>query len=231
MRALFAILFACGTLWAQQGPRGHWSGIIQSPDHPLTIEVDIDLAAGAWIGSASLPDQNLAGAQLEGIQFVPPGRWMFRMKALPGNPVFIGTVSPDGKTMAGSFTQSQKTMPFKLIRMGDAQVEQPKSSTALTDNFVGTWEGVLPLGGNSVLHFVLKLANDESGAKSILINMDQGGDIPVTATEQTGSKLDLQINMVGAEYRGEINPDGTQLTGAWIQGGRPLPLNFRKAVR
>ncbi|MDP9170186.1 MAG: hypothetical protein M3N54_06190 [Acidobacteriota bacterium] len=229
LTALPLTFLIAGALSAQ-GPRGHWSGAIELPNHQLAIEVDLDLAANMWIGSMSIPEQNVSGAPLENIAVIN-GKWTFRMKGAPGNPTYTGAISPDGKTMVGELTQGPSKLPFRLLRAGDAQVEIPKSSPAVAESFIGTWEGALNFATRP-LRLVLKLANDEAGAKAILISVDQGGgEIPVAAVEQTGTKLDLQISAIGSAYKGEINREGTLLTGTWMQAGQPMPLNFRKAVQ
>ncbi len=30
------------SVWAQDGPRGHWSGSVELPSQPLAMEVDLD---------------------------------------------------------------------------------------------------------------------------------------------------------------------------------------------
>jgi hypothetical protein len=86
---------------AQDGPRGHWSGSVEVPGQSLAMEVDLDHVTNGWIGSISIPEQNASGIPLDAISFTN-GKCTFRMKGLPGDPTFVGTLSPDGKTMAGS---------------------------------------------------------------------------------------------------------------------------------
>ena len=54
---LTGALSMCG----QNGPRGHWSGSIEVPEHPMAMEIDLDKAANGWIGSISIPAQNASG--------------------------------------------------------------------------------------------------------------------------------------------------------------------------
>ena len=72
---------------------------------------------------------------------------------------------------------------------------------------------------------MLKMSNDASGAKGVLISLDQGGtEIPVSAIDQKDSKLMLLVKMVGGQYEAEINKEGSELNGTWTQGGNGLPL-------
>ena len=75
------------------------------------------------------------------------------------------------------------------------------------------------------------MSNDASGAKAVLISLDQGGtEIPVSAIDQKDSKLTLLVKMVGGQYEAEINKEGSELNGTWTQGGNRLPLKLKKAA-
>jgi hypothetical protein len=224
-----------GALWlagalpvcAQDGPRGHWSGTVEVPGHPLAMEVDLDKRANGWIGSVSIPEQNASGIPLDAITFTS-GKCTFRIKGAPGDPTFTGTLSADGKTLAGDFAQGPGTIPFKFTRTGDPKVEEVQASPAVAKEFLGTWEGTLEGPG---LRLVLKMSNDAGGATAVLTTVDQGGtQIPVSAIEQKDSKLTLVVKMVGGRYEAEINKEGSELNGTWTQGGNGLPLKLKKAA-
>jgi len=215
------------SVWAQDGPRGHWSGAVQIPDQALAFEVDLDKGPNGWIGSASVPAQNSTGIVLDRITFVD-GKLTFHLKGPPGDPTFTGTVSADGKTLSGDFSQGPASFPFKFSRNGDPKVEEPKASPAVAKEFVGTWEGKLEGPG---LRLVLKMSNDAGGAKAVLISVDQGGaEIPASAVDQKGPKLTLEVKMVNGQYVAEINKEGSELNGTWSQGGNDMPLKLKKAL-
>jgi hypothetical protein len=215
------------SVWAQDGPRGHWSGSVEVPGQTLAMEADLDKGLSGWIGSISIPAQNATGIPLDGITFTN-GKCTFHIKGGPGDPTFTGTLSADGKTMTGDFTQGPGSFPFKFSRTGDPKVEEAKASPAVAKEFLGTWEGTLEGPG---LRLVLKISNDANGGKAVLISVDQGGaEIPVSAIDQKDSKLTLQVKMVGGQYEAEIGKDGSELNGTWTQGGNPLPLKLKKAA-
>lgn len=225
-RILCGAVMMAGALLAQDGPRGHWTGAIDIPDHALAVEIDLDKTAKGWVGSIAIPAQNASGLPLKAITFTN-GKCTFQIQGAPGEPTFTGTLSADGKTLSGDFTQGGGTFPFKLSRAGDAKVEEIKGSPAVAKEFLGTWEGTLEAG--QPLRLVLKMANDESGASAVLISVDQGNaEIPVTSIEQKDAKLTLLVRPVGGEYRGEINKDRTELNGTWTQAGNDLPLKLKK---
>jgi hypothetical protein len=229
-RLAIGALWTAGVLagWAQDGPRGHWSGSVEIPNQALAMEVDLDKGPNGWIGSISIPAQNASGIPLDSVTF-ENGKCTFHLKDVPGDPAFTGTLSADGKTMTGTFTQGPGAFPFKFSRSGDPKVELEKSSPAVAKDFLGTWEGTLEGPG---LRLVLKVSNGASGAKAVLISLDQGGnEIPVSSIDQKDSKLTLLVNMVGGRYEAEINKDGSELNGTWTQGGGSLPLKLKKAAQ
>jgi hypothetical protein len=227
-RFVIGAFLMAGTLsiCAQDGPRGHWSGSVEIPGQSLAMEVDLDRVTNDWIGSISIPAQDASGIPLDAISFTS-GKCTFRIKGLPGDPTFVGTLSPDGKTMAGDFTQGLGTFPFKFSRAGEPKVEIAKSSPALAKEFLGNWQGTLEVGQS--LRLVLKMSNDAGGAKAVLVSPDQGGvEIPVSAIEQNTSKLTLSVKAIGGKYDAEINKEGSELNGTWTQGGNDFPLKLRK---
>jgi len=215
------------SVWAQDGPRGHWSGSVDVPNQALVMEVDLDKGPDGWIGSISIPAQNASGIPLNAISFAS-GKVTFHIQGAPGDPTFTGNVSEDGKTLAGTFTQGPGSFPFQFSRTGDPRVDQAKASPAVTKDFLGTWEGTLEGPG---LRLVLKMSNEAGGAKAVLISLDQGGtEIPVSAIEQKDSKRTLTVKMVGGSYAAEINKEASELNGTWTQGGNGLPLKLKKTA-
>jgi len=176
-RILFGALLIAGVLSAQDGPRGHWTGSIAIPDHPLAVEVDLDKTAAGWVGSIAIPAQNASGLPLEAIAFAD-GKWTFRIKAGPGQPTFTGTLSADGQTLSGDFTQGGGSFPFKLSRTGDAKVAAIKRSPAVAKEFLGTWEGAIEPG--QTLRLVLKL-DGERRASFSGISILSGGHLLLIA--------------------------------------------------
>ncbi len=106
---------------APAGPAGHWEGTIQVPGQELAISVDLATNADAkWEGAIAIPAQNVKALPLSDIT-VKGSAVGFAMKGVPGDPQFAGTVSKDGKSIAGDFSQGGVTLPFTLTWKGEAQ--------------------------------------------------------------------------------------------------------------
>jgi hypothetical protein len=214
---------------AATGPGGHWEGSIQVPGQPLAIEVDLaNKEAQQWVGTITIPVQNVKAFPLSDITVTGPAV-AFAMKGVPGDPRFAGTLSADGKSIAGELSQGGGTIPFTLAWKGEAKIEEPSKSTEITKDVEGSWEGALNVNG-TVLRLGLKLTNQPGGATGTLVSVDQGGvEIPITAITQTGSQLKFTITSINASYVGDLKDN--QIAGTWTQGPGSLPLVFKRPAK
>jgi len=97
-------------------PAGHWEGPIQVPGTELKVLVDLKAgAAGGLEGTIDIPAQGAKGLPLEAVE-TKDRAVSFAIRGIPGQPTFKGTLSPDGASIEGSFTQGGQTFPFRLSR-------------------------------------------------------------------------------------------------------------------
>ena len=238
MKHLFAaqcllamLLPSSGTIVVQTttAPSGHWEGSLQVPGQELKIEIDLANKDDKWEGTIAIPAQSLKGFPLSAIS-VKAEAVSFALNGVPGEPRFNGTLSKDGKSLSGDFTQGGGTIPFSVTRTGEPQIEAPPKSTPITKDLEGSWEGALDVNGTS-LRLVFKLSNRAEGtATASVVSVDQGGvEIPAAAVVQTGSHLKIVVRQIAGTYEGDLK-DG-QLTGTWTQGPGTLPLVLKRASR
>jgi hypothetical protein len=80
------------------------------------------------------------------------------------------------------------------------------------------------------LRLTVTISNGKAGAEATLVSLDQGNaSIPVSAINQKGTKLTLEVKAVGGGYEGEMNKESTQIDGTWTQVGMNTPLVLKKA--
>ncbi len=222
----FAMMLAAAPLaWPQAG---HWEGAIKTPGPELGIQIDLAKDdKGAWMGAINIPAQHLKGFPLSNISV--DGRLVkFAMQGVPGDPVFDGKLSEDGKTMEGGFTQGGNKLTFKLSRTGEAAFAK---STAVAKELEGSWEGTLDANGTK-LRLILKLANKDGAATGTWVSVDQGGaEIPISTVTQKGSTLTLEAPSVGASFTGEVNKAATEISGEFGQGMGKFPLILKRAAK
>jgi uncharacterized protein len=206
---------------------GHWEGAIEIPGQPLAVQVDLSGDGKKWEGTITIPAQNLKGFPLDGV-VITGDDVTFLMPRVPGEPRFKGTLSKDGTSLSGDFTQGGGTVPFALKRTGDAKIEPALKSTPLTADLQGDWEATLDVNGK-LLRLILRLSTQPDGTGGgTLVSVDQGGvEIPVQAVIQTGEHLKVLVPPIAGTYEGDLK-DG-QLIGTWTQGPGTWPLTFKRS--
>lgn len=96
-------------------PAGHWEGAIVVPGGELGIDVDLMEEEGAWRGDISIPVQQTQDFVLSDV-LVDGFEVSFLMAGVPGDPTFSGTMSEDGATISGTFSQGGQVLQFQLAR-------------------------------------------------------------------------------------------------------------------
>jgi hypothetical protein len=206
-------------------PSGHWVGTLEAG---VSLGVEVDLArqgADGWRGTFSVPAQLQKGVPLSDLT-VKDTSVEFAIKGAPGDPRFKGQLSPDGKTITGTFSQGGASLPLTLTWKGEPQFEVPIKNAAVSKAVLGTWEGALDVKGTT-LRLVLTLANGPDGATGKVVSVDQNNfEIPVSRITEEGSRLKLAITMVSGGFEGDVK--GDEIAGTWTQGPLSLPLVFKR---
>jgi pimeloyl-ACP methyl ester carboxylesterase len=91
----------------------------------------------------------------------------------------------------------------------------------------GEWLGTLEVGAVK-LRLGLHLEAKEGGLVAVVDSLDQGAKVPVATATFEGGTLTLGLPAIGATYQGTLNAGADALEGTWSQGGRSLPLTFRR---
>jgi hypothetical protein len=210
-------------------PSGHWEGTVHAPN--MEVKIEIDLAKnnkGELAGTFGNLEQNVKSLPLS--SFAVDGQSIrFQIKGAPGERTFQGTLSADGQSLSGDYTQAGHAMPFTLSRTGDPRIEAPVRSAAIAKELEGTWNGTLDVNGTR-RRLVLAMSNQPDGTVTgSIVNVDEGLEIPITTITQRASGVALDLKAVGGSYTGALNAEGTELVGTWTQGTATLPLKFQRA--
>lgn len=104
----------------QQTIGGHWEGAIEIQGMELGIIVDFSKdEKRTWVGEVDIPMQGAQDLSLTNID-VEGSKISFDLPSAPGSASFKGSLSEDGNTLSGDFTQFGQIYPFKLQRRGEA---------------------------------------------------------------------------------------------------------------
>ncbi len=100
---------------------GRWEGAITVPGTKLEVILNF---TGDSAGTIGIPVQGLKDVPLDKVSLAD-GKATFKIKGIGGDPTFTGTISEDGNSLAGNFTQGGGTFPFELKR-----AQEPKAASA-----------------------------------------------------------------------------------------------------
>jgi hypothetical protein len=223
------LLFLVSTAHARQAatpPSGRWMGTL--PAGPgLEMEVNLARKGSEWYGTISIPQQGAKGVPLGDVT-VKGKAVAFAIKGAPGDPRFSGTLSDDGKTISGDFTQGGGSLQLSLAWKGEAKFEVPPKSTPLTKDFAGTWEGTLDANG-TMLRLRLNLTSGSPGT-GVLVSLDQGNvEIPISTITQEKTRVKLMLSTISGTFDGDLK--GSEIAGTWTQGPLTRPLVFKRTAK
>jgi len=216
-------------------PAGHWEGSIDTPSGTkMPFIVDVTKSAPGKLAAYYT-------SPTEKVKALP-----FLNASAAGSTVTLqirqsgtlkGTLSGDGKTLAGNytavdFTGTEITLPFTLNKTGAARIEPRPKSAKVSKDLVGAWDGTIEVNGFKV-QLKLRFANQPDGtAIGGVTNVTRGeAEIPIADITQKASTVTFKINVVGATYVGTLNAAGNELAGKWTQEtGDVMPLTFKRAA-
>jgi hypothetical protein len=207
-------------------PVGHWEGVVQVPDQPLGIEVDIfRKPSGELAGTFAQPSQGIkalplsaVSAQARDVRFIVKGS---------GQPsTFAGTLTSDGQTLKGDVTLGEYVIPFELSRVGEARIAAAPKSPRIATALEGTWNGAI----NPSLRVIVTLANLPDGtATGTIASPDGAGVAMPIAITQDGANVRLEVDAVGGVFEAKLDAPAATLAGTWRQAGAALPLTLTKS--
>jgi putative CocE/NonD family hydrolase len=129
-----------------------------------------------------------------------------------------------------SFSGADRPLPIAFSMLPAPALAEPRGASQENRDIAGDWNGTLEAEGQK-LRLVLHLKKNADGKLTGAIDSpDQGANgIPLSAAEQTGSDVKLELAGIAAGYQGKLNADGTEITGEWKQGGAARPLVLKRA--
>ena len=226
---LSGLMFLSATTLQAQAPvdlSGHWEGAVQSSGMDLLFQIDLAKnAAGELTGTISVPSENLRGLPLQTVSIKDKVVSFYARRDQP----LAGYIADDGKSISGDYSVEGFMLPFTLTRKGDARIDPPVTSAAVSKELEGTWNGSLQANGGA-LRLSLTVQNQADGsALGRLVVIDQGGlQIPLAIAQQAAT-VTLDAKAVPARFSGALNREGTELKGTWTQGAIEAPLTFQRA--
>jgi len=220
----FVVAITLAAATSAHAQTGHWKGTIEIPNSPADFELDIAKnARGELYGTATAGPEKitipLQKISLEGRTLIFYARTDQPMQA---------EISASGTSAIGTARLSGYALPFSMGRTGEATIEPPPTSPAVSKELEGVWKGALSTSG-ARYHFVVTVTNEPGGrATATSVSVDEGGlTLPLTVTED-GAKVRFESRNLPVVIDGTLNAAGTELAGTLTQGGTSLPLTFTR---
>ena len=214
-RCLSVLLYTVAGMAQTPKLVGDYSGMLG----PLHLKLHLKTpATGAIEGTLDSVDQGAMG--LPGANFHLDGKALsFDVPSVGGK--WHGTVSDDGATLTGSWSQGQE-IPLVFNR------DQPFAAAEKPSPVDGIWLGTLSAGGAN-LRVQTQVKSDRAGKLYCSLNsLDQGAmDLACENVQLDGSRFSFEVPAVKGSWSGTLAESGNELAGTWTQGA-PLPLRFTR---
>ena len=222
------ILILCGLVMVAsfvqaQDITGDWQGTLSVAGAELRLVLHITKSAdGTLAGTLDSIDQKANGIPVSSITLKNS-----KLNLIFNRPsaTYDGTVSPDGKSISGTWTQaSALPLDFKRVITPIKTEHKP----AKPSDIDGAWMGTLDLGAAS-LRVVFHIVNTEDGLIATLDSPDQGvNGMPTTSTMRDGANLKIDCKSIGGLYEGKIAADLSSIDGTFTQLGATHPLLLKR---
>jgi len=217
--------------------RGYWKGELDVQGVKLRLALKIAKAAdGTYSGTMDSLDQGARDIPITTIAFKSP-TVKLEWKLL--NASFEGKLSKDSAQMSGNFTQGGRTFPLVFERTDQPATVIPSPEQLSFDtppggspDIRGYWQGKLEIEPLS-LRLLLKIGKAADGSYAgTMDSPDQGSkDLPMTSIAFTSPSVRLEWKGIGGSFQGDLNQEGTQMSGNFSQLGRTFPLTFDRSAQ
>ena len=215
------------------GIDGLWEGVLAlGNDVSLRVVVKIEPdGSGGLVGALNSPDQSP-----DPPSYSPLDKTVFKQGVLQfavnsaavKDAAYTGTMSSDGLTIVGTFTQLGKATNLTLQKELQPSANGPQLSSMQAAPLLGKWSGRLSMGPQK-LRIILSVFRDSTGAVTgLLQSPDQTPQWIPGVLSLNGNVLGLKVNSIGGSFHGKVTPDARSISGTWTQRGGAAPLTLAK---
>jgi fermentation-respiration switch protein FrsA (DUF1100 family) len=220
---LAALVAVAACLAGAQDVVGDWQGTLSANGAELRLVLHIMKGTdGALKATLDSVDQGANGIPVSSIS-LKDSKLNLGVNAVHGT--YEGKVATDGKTITGTWSQSQP-LPLEFKRaLVPVKIEHKPAKPSEID---GTWMGTLDTGAIK-LRVVFHIVNTEDGLTATMDSPDQGAmGLPVTSVMRDGTSLKMAAKGIGGVFEGKIADGLSSIDGTWMQGGGSFPLALKR---
>ena len=221
-----ALLWFASAACAQTGPAGHWEGVLKTESSSIGLSLDLaQNAKSEWIASMGIPAQKATGLVVKDL--VVNGNSV-KLMAVELQMATLDLTHADGK-LAGTFNGRRGALPIEFARTGEARVQLPASSPAVSKDLEGDWAGTMKTPGPEVeitVHF--KNQPDNTVVATIDIPDRNAMGMPINDVKQTGDKVEFGLKIAQASFQGTLNKERGELNGQLGHGEHSTQVRLKK---
>jgi len=127
--------------------------------------------------------------------------------------------------IASSLRRSLQTSVAALLA---AVLLVPAAIAQDRPDVTGTWQDTLSVQGMQ-LRLVFHIQEKGDSLTATMDSPDQGArGIPTSGLRVTDDSLTIEVASIAGQFDGRIQANGTQIEGAWSQGGRSFPITLEQ---
>jgi hypothetical protein len=220
-----AVLFAALSC-AQTGPGGHWEGAFTAGNREIGLTLDLARNDKAkWIASMGMPASNETGLVVKdlavngnSVKFMAVELQMAKLDLTLADGNLVGTITGPGGSL-----------PIQFKRTGEANVQLPAASPAVSKDLEGDWAGILETPGPELqiaVHF--KNQPDNTVIATIDIPARNAIGMPINDVKQTGDRVEFGLKIAHSSFQGTLHKDRGELTGKLGHDEQAMQVTLKK---
>ena len=225
-RRIGAAIWFASALCAQTSPAGHWEGVLNADGGGITVSLDLARNNKAeWVASMGVPSQNATGLVVKDL--VVTGTSV-KFMAVELRMAKLDLTLGDGK-LGGTLTGPGGSLPIQFNRTGEANVQLPAASPAVSKDLEGDWAGIMKTPGPELeiaVHF--KNQPDNTVMATIDIPAQNAMGMPINDVKQTGDKVEFGLGIAHALFKGTLSKDRRELSGLLGHDEQAMQVTLKK---
>lgn len=203
-----------------QTATGDWHGVIaRAPIGDIRLDLVIEeSAAGMLSGKIAAPDQGAPATPLSDVKR-EGGTLSFSVPATRAS--FSGAWDATANAWVGTYRHPAGDSPTRFEPGLSPSLPPLPPVTGLDGRWEGKLQGVAPL--------VIRIETSAAGTSALMDSpAQQSANIPLRTLTLDGATVTFSIPAMMVTFEGQLS--GETLDGAFIQGGRSVPLTFTRTA-
>ena len=215
-----------GTQIRTPAVEGTWSGSLQAGDTVLHFTLHVSKGEyGSPAATLDSLDQGVYGIEVSSLEYRES---VLKFEVSSVNASYQGEISPDHRTVEGTWSQGGATLPLTFHRQPRVTIAKTPAGAIATAE--GTWQAALDTDGMRY-RLQLRISHDAHGVlNATMDSIDQGiNGFRASQVTQSDSAIHLELPAIRGTYDGTLNSIRNTISGIWRQNGESASLTFKRS--